>query len=152
MAIPPMDENLKQLLSAFNANHVKYVIIGGYAAWRWARRLSAVGGRVVVNGVLPPLFSKEERAVLAYTDAMTIDVRVPPQIFAAVSAQLSPREMVELTAIVEPIRDPTGEEPDEDRTVRYDYVGDIMKKHGIRMLTTSGLPGVAETARRELRV
>jgi hypothetical protein len=26
-----MDENLKQLLSAFNANHVKYVIIGGYA-------------------------------------------------------------------------------------------------------------------------
>ncbi len=23
MAIPPMDENLKQLLSAFNANHVK---------------------------------------------------------------------------------------------------------------------------------
>ena len=31
MALPPMDENLKQLLSAFNANHVKYVVIGGYA-------------------------------------------------------------------------------------------------------------------------
>ena len=28
-----MDENLKQLLSAFNANHVKYVIIGGYAVF-----------------------------------------------------------------------------------------------------------------------
>ncbi len=33
MAIPPMDENLKQLLSAFNANHVKYVVIGGYAVF-----------------------------------------------------------------------------------------------------------------------
>jgi hypothetical protein len=33
MAIPPMDANLKQLLSAFNANHVKYVIIGGYAVF-----------------------------------------------------------------------------------------------------------------------
>ena len=33
MALPPMDENLKQLLSAFNANHVKYVIIGGYAVF-----------------------------------------------------------------------------------------------------------------------
>ena len=33
MAIPPMDKNLKQLLSAFNANHVKYVVIGGYAVF-----------------------------------------------------------------------------------------------------------------------
>jgi hypothetical protein len=31
MAIPPMDENLKQLLSVCNANNVKYVVIGGYA-------------------------------------------------------------------------------------------------------------------------
>jgi predicted nucleotidyltransferase len=28
-----MDENLKQLLSVFNANHVKYVVIGGYAVF-----------------------------------------------------------------------------------------------------------------------
>jgi hypothetical protein len=33
MAIPPMDENLKELLSAFNANHVRYVVIGGYAVF-----------------------------------------------------------------------------------------------------------------------
>lgn len=33
MAIPPMDENLKQLLSAFNANHVRYLIVGGYAVF-----------------------------------------------------------------------------------------------------------------------
>jgi hypothetical protein len=28
-----MDENLKELLSAFNANRVKYVVIGGYAVF-----------------------------------------------------------------------------------------------------------------------
>ncbi len=33
MALPPMDENLRQLLSAFNANHVRYVVIGGYAVF-----------------------------------------------------------------------------------------------------------------------
>ncbi len=33
MAIPPMDENLKQLLVALNANHAKYVIVGGYAVF-----------------------------------------------------------------------------------------------------------------------
>jgi 4-carboxymuconolactone decarboxylase len=45
------------------------------------------------------VFGPVERAVLAYTDAMTIDVQVAPQIFAAVAALLSPRELVELTAI-----------------------------------------------------
>jgi hypothetical protein len=59
---------------------------------------------------------------------------------------------LKLTAIVEPIRDPTGEEPDEDRSVRYRYAREIMEKHLIRVLTSSDLPRVAETARRELRV
>lgn len=33
MAIPPMEENLRQLLAALNTHHVKYVIIGGYAVF-----------------------------------------------------------------------------------------------------------------------
>ena len=33
MALPPMDESSKRLLSASNANHVKYVAIGGYAVF-----------------------------------------------------------------------------------------------------------------------
>lgn len=33
MAIPPMDENLKQLLAAFNAHSVRYVVVGGYAVF-----------------------------------------------------------------------------------------------------------------------
>ena len=59
---------------------------------------------------------------------------------------------LELTAIVEPIRDPTRVDADEDRTLRYEYAKAIMKKHEIRMLTSSDLPGVAERARRELGV
>lgn len=33
MGIPPMDENLKQLLSSFNANEARYVVVGGYAVF-----------------------------------------------------------------------------------------------------------------------
>lgn len=33
MAIPPMDEYLRQLLSALNAHDVRYLIIGGYAVF-----------------------------------------------------------------------------------------------------------------------
>jgi Protein of unknown function (DUF3037) len=59
---------------------------------------------------------------------------------------------LELTAIVEPIREPAGDEPSEDRIVQYRYAVDIMEGQKIRVLTSSELPGVAETARRELRI
>jgi hypothetical protein len=60
---------------------------------------------------------------------------------------------LELTAIVEPIGWPEGDgEPDEERKERYEYAKAIMKKHEIRLLTTSDLPNVAETARMDLRV
>ncbi|QIL78647.1 carboxymuconolactone decarboxylase family protein [Diaphorobacter sp. HDW4A] len=46
------------------------------------------------------LFSDLERAVLAYTDAMTRDVQVPDDVFAAVSSHFAQQQMVELTATV----------------------------------------------------
>jgi AhpD family alkylhydroperoxidase len=46
------------------------------------------------------LFDACERAVLAYTDAMTLQVQVPPALFEAVRAQFGERELVELTATV----------------------------------------------------
>lgn len=46
------------------------------------------------------LFSAQERAVLAYTDAMTRDVQVPDAVFAAVSAHFEAQQLVELTATV----------------------------------------------------
>jgi hypothetical protein len=62
------------------------------------------------------------------------------------------RAKLQLTAIVEPIRELAGDEVDEDREVRYDYARETFEKHLIRMLTASDLPRVAETARRELSV
>lgn len=46
------------------------------------------------------LFDETERAVLAYTDAMTRNVQVEPEVFAAVQQRFSPRHLIELTATV----------------------------------------------------
>jgi AhpD family alkylhydroperoxidase len=46
------------------------------------------------------LFDARERAVLAYTDAMTRDVRVPDAVFSAVRAAFDDKLLVELTATV----------------------------------------------------
>jgi alkylhydroperoxidase family enzyme len=45
-------------------------------------------------------FTPRERAVLAYTQAMTLDVQVPTPMFDALREWLNPREIVELTATV----------------------------------------------------
>ena len=45
-------------------------------------------------------FDAQARAVLAYTDAMTRDIHVPKDVFDAVSATLTPRLLVELTATI----------------------------------------------------
>jgi 4-carboxymuconolactone decarboxylase len=45
-------------------------------------------------------FSEKERAVLAYTDAMTRDVAVLDAVFAAVRGYFNERELVELTVLI----------------------------------------------------
>jgi len=45
-------------------------------------------------------FDQRERAVLAYTDAMTRGIRVPDAIFAGVRQHFDDRETVELTATI----------------------------------------------------
>lgn len=60
---------------------------------------------------------------------------------------------LDLTAIVEPLRDGSGEPPgDEDRVARYRFGVEAMEAQQIRVLTANDLERVAETARRELRV
>jgi len=46
------------------------------------------------------LFADVERAVLAYTDAMTRDIRVEPAVFAEIARHFSHRHVVELTATI----------------------------------------------------
>ena len=45
-----------------------------------------------------PLFDAKERAVLAYTDAMTLTVQVPDEVFDNLRPHFSERQIVELTA------------------------------------------------------
>jgi 4-carboxymuconolactone decarboxylase len=46
------------------------------------------------------LFSEKERAVLAYTDAITRDVSVPDAVFDALRGHFNERELVELTVLI----------------------------------------------------
>ena len=48
----------------------------------------------------PGGLSDADRAVLAYADAMTLKIRVPDEVFAAVRKHFPERELVELTATV----------------------------------------------------
>jgi hypothetical protein len=59
---------------------------------------------------------------------------------------------LELTAVIEPAArlGATGEEP--ERLAMYRFGVETMEEHSIRVLTTSDMERVAETARRELRV
>jgi Protein of unknown function (DUF3037) len=60
---------------------------------------------------------------------------------------------LQLTAIVEPIRQTEqNEEPSEERIVQYRFGVEIMEEHTIRVMTSTALPDLAETARRELGV
>ena len=60
---------------------------------------------------------------------------------------------LELTAIIESIGWPEGDnEPDEERSIRYDYARETMEQYEIRVLTTAQLAEVAETARVEMKV
>lgn len=52
------------------------------------------------DGRLDKVFDTRERAVLAYTDAMTVDVQVSDAVFAAVQVHFEARELVELTATI----------------------------------------------------
>src|SRR5690625_237729 len=46
------------------------------------------------------LFDDEQRAVLAYTDAMTTQIQVPKEVFAAIQAQFAPQQIIEITATI----------------------------------------------------
>lgn len=59
---------------------------------------------------------------------------------------------LELTAVVEPISDVSSDREDAERMEQYRFSIETMEAEEIRVLTTSDLPRVAETAQRELRV
>ncbi len=59
---------------------------------------------------------------------------------------------LELTAIIEPAARLGATDDDPDRLALYRFGVETMEEHQIRVLTTSDMSRVAETARRELRI
>ncbi|MGA8728610.1 MAG: DUF3037 domain-containing protein [Terracidiphilus sp.] len=59
---------------------------------------------------------------------------------------------LELTAVIEPAATVGATDEEPDKLALYRFGVDTMEEHHIRVLTTSDLGRVAETARRELRV
>ena len=59
---------------------------------------------------------------------------------------------LEMTAVVEPLRELGSKEDgvDEEATEGYRFAVEAMEREGIRVMTTTDLPRMAETARREL--
>jgi len=59
---------------------------------------------------------------------------------------------LELTAVVEPIAEVSNEREDTERVEQYRFSVETMEMQGIRVMTTSDLSRMAETAKVELRV
>jgi Protein of unknown function (DUF3037) len=60
---------------------------------------------------------------------------------------------LELTAIVEPLKEISRRnQPEEEKVQQYRFAVETMEQQSIRVLTTSDMPRIAETARQELRV
>jgi DUF3037 family protein len=59
---------------------------------------------------------------------------------------------LELTAVIEPVARAGADEEEPERLESYRFGVETMEEHAIRVLTTSDMGRVAETARRELRV
>jgi hypothetical protein len=62
------------------------------------------------------------------------------------------KALLELTAVIEPAAKLGATDADPERLEMYRFGVETMEEHQIRVLTTSDLGRVAETARRELRV
>jgi AhpD family alkylhydroperoxidase len=68
----------------------------------FALKEGATGEQIAALGFwqVSALFDAAERAVLAYTDAMTKDIQVPDELFAELKRHFDAQDLVELTATI----------------------------------------------------
>lgn len=115
---PPVAEGWNALLGAIRGKTqldprlrelaILRIAVLNHAGYEWqahepvARRcgLSEATVAAVRHGPEHPDLGPAERAVLAYTDAMTREVTVDREVYGAVERLLPPREVAELTATV----------------------------------------------------
>jgi alkylhydroperoxidase family enzyme len=81
-------------------NEVEYVQRAHGPAYALKEGLTPEQVTAVANWQPSKLFSKQQRALLAYTDAMTRDISVVDAVFAEIRKYFSERQVVELTMLI----------------------------------------------------
>ncbi|MBI1995886.1 MAG: carboxymuconolactone decarboxylase family protein [Deltaproteobacteria bacterium] len=81
-------------------NDVEYVQQAHGPAYALKEGLTPEQVAAVANWPPSKLFSEPQRALLAYTDAMTRDIDVPDDVFGGVRKYFSERQTVELTMLI----------------------------------------------------
>ena len=81
-------------------NDVEYVQRAHGPAYALKEGLTAEQVAAVADWRSSKLFSEQQRALLAYTDAMTREIAVPDAVFAEVRKHFTERQTVELTMLI----------------------------------------------------
>ncbi|MDA1036248.1 MAG: carboxymuconolactone decarboxylase family protein [Chloroflexi bacterium] len=81
-------------------NRVQYVIDAHVPAYALEEGLTLEQCEALKDWRESPLFDDLQRAVLAYTDAMTRDIQVAEDVFAPLGNHFSERQIVELTVLI----------------------------------------------------
>jgi 4-carboxymuconolactone decarboxylase len=81
-------------------NEVEYVVRAHGPAYALKEGLTPEQVDALANWRDSNLFSEQQRALLAYTDAMTRDIEVADAVFAEVRKHFTERQVVELTMLI----------------------------------------------------
>src|SRR5262252_6542524 len=81
-------------------NKTEYVVRAHGPAYALKEGLTQAQVEAVANWQPSNLFSGHQRALLAYTDAITRDIDVPDYVFAEIRNHFTERQIVELTLLI----------------------------------------------------
>lgn len=81
-------------------NEVEYILRAHGPAYALKEGLTPTQVEALADWRPSKLFSGRQRALLAYTDAMTSDIDVSDEIFASLRPHFSERQIVELTMLI----------------------------------------------------
>ena len=81
-------------------NQVEYVMRAHGPAYALKEGLTPEQVTAIANWQPSKLFSNQQRALLAYTDAMTREIEVSDTVFAEIRKHFSERQVVELTMLI----------------------------------------------------
>ena len=81
-------------------NNVEYVIRAHGPAYALKEGLTPAQVEALVDWGASNLFNDKQRALLAYTDAMTRDIEVPEDVFGEIRQHFSERQVVELSMLI----------------------------------------------------